>query len=114
MSRTFPRSAFASRLCRDLGPYRQPVLANGYVRYVGEPVAAVFVAIPVGVMRSIGVSLMSTSLPDPVETRHGLPGDPEDTHTRYIEAAIAACLSDASICRKANPGAGPGIRLGPE
>ena len=73
----------------------------GQSRYVGEPVAAVFAAIPVGVMRSIGVSLMSTSLPDPVETRHGLPGDPEDTHTRYIEAAIAACLSDASICRKA-------------
>ena len=83
----------------------------GQSRYVGEPVAAVFAAIPVGVMRSIGVSLMSTSLPDPVETRHGLPGDPEDTHTRYIEAAIAACLSDASICRKANPGAGPEIRL---
>jgi hypothetical protein len=51
----------------------------------------------------------STSLPDPVENRHGLPGDPEDTHTRYIEAAIAACLSDAFICRKANPGAGPEI-----
>jgi aerobic carbon-monoxide dehydrogenase large subunit len=26
--------------------YRQPVLANGYVRYVGEPVAAVFAADP--------------------------------------------------------------------
>src|SRR5580704_15228715 len=25
-----------------LDPYRQPVLANGFVRYVGEPVAAVF------------------------------------------------------------------------
>jgi hypothetical protein len=35
----------------------------GQSRYVGEPVAAVFAAIPVGVMRSIGVSLMSTSLP---------------------------------------------------
>ncbi len=54
----------------------------GQSRNVGEPVAAVFAAIPVGVMRSIGVSLMSTSLSDPVETRHGLPGDPEDTHTR--------------------------------
>jgi hypothetical protein len=29
----------------------------GQSRYVGEPVAAVFAAIPVGVMRSIGVSL---------------------------------------------------------
>ena len=50
------------------------------ITYLG--VDAVFAAIPVGVMRSIGVSLMSTSLSDPVETRHGLPGDPEDTHTR--------------------------------
>jgi carbon-monoxide dehydrogenase large subunit len=29
-----------------LDPYRQPVLANGVVRYVGEPVAAVFAADP--------------------------------------------------------------------
>ncbi len=29
-----------------LDPYRQPVLANGRVRYVGEPVAAVFAADP--------------------------------------------------------------------
>ena len=29
-----------------LDPYRQPVLANGAVRYVGEPVAAVFAADP--------------------------------------------------------------------
>ena len=29
-----------------LDPYRQPVLANGMVRYVGEPVAAVFAADP--------------------------------------------------------------------
>lgn len=29
-----------------LEPYRQPVVANGYVRYVDEPVAAVFAADP--------------------------------------------------------------------
>jgi aerobic carbon-monoxide dehydrogenase large subunit len=29
-----------------LDPYRQPILANDYVRYVGEPVAAVFAADP--------------------------------------------------------------------
>ncbi len=29
-----------------LDPYRQPILANGTVRYVGEPVAAVFAADP--------------------------------------------------------------------
>jgi CO/xanthine dehydrogenase Mo-binding subunit len=30
----------------SLDPYRQPILANGAVRYVGEPVAAVFAADP--------------------------------------------------------------------
>jgi aerobic carbon-monoxide dehydrogenase large subunit len=29
-----------------LEPYRQPVLAKGHVRYVGEPVAAAFAADP--------------------------------------------------------------------
>src|SRR5439155_5326597 len=29
-----------------LEPYRQPVLANGQVRYVGEPIAAVFATDP--------------------------------------------------------------------
>ena len=29
-----------------LDPYRQPILANGFVRYVGEPIAAVFAADP--------------------------------------------------------------------
>src|SRR4051794_38931502 len=28
----------------------------------------------------------------PVETRRGLPGDPDDTHSRYIEAAVNGML----------------------
>jgi exodeoxyribonuclease-3 len=27
-----------------------------------------------------------------VETRRGLPGDPDDTHSRYIEAAIGGMI----------------------
>ena len=33
----------------------------------------------------------------PIETRRGLPGDPDDTHSRYIEAAINGILSAACI-----------------
>jgi hypothetical protein len=39
----------------------------------------------------------------PVEIRRGLPGDPDDTHSRYIEAAIDGMIVDASICRTAIP-----------
>ena len=37
-----PPIGFRMTLVPGLEPYRQPVLAIGYVRYVGEPVAAVF------------------------------------------------------------------------
>src|SRR6516164_8462990 len=41
-----PPIGFRMTLVPGLEPYRQPVLANGHVRYVGEPVAAVFAADP--------------------------------------------------------------------
>src|SRR5580693_4788394 len=41
-----PPIAFRLTLVPGLEPYRQPILANGYVRYVGEPIAAVFAADP--------------------------------------------------------------------
>ena len=34
-----------------------------------------------------GVAILARDA-EPVETRHGLPGDPDDTHSRYIEAAV--------------------------
>jgi exodeoxyribonuclease-3 len=34
-----------------------------------------------------GVAILAWGA-QPVETRRGLPGDPDDTHSRYIEAAI--------------------------
>jgi len=41
-----PPIGFRMTSVPGLEAYRQPVLANGYVRYVGEPVAAVFAADP--------------------------------------------------------------------
>src|ERR1700680_2389421 len=39
-----PPIGFRMTSVPGLEPYRQPVLANEYVRYVGEPIAAVFAA----------------------------------------------------------------------
>src|SRR6266436_6271391 len=41
-----PPIGFRMTQVPGLEPYRQPVLANGHVRYVGEPIAAVFAADP--------------------------------------------------------------------
>src|SRR3954470_15874626 len=35
-----------------------------------------------------GVAILARGA-DPVETRRGLPGDPEDLHSRYIEACVS-------------------------
>lgn len=41
-----PPIGFRMTSVEGLEPYRQPVLANGHVRYVGEPIAAIFAADP--------------------------------------------------------------------
>jgi len=38
-----------------------------------------------------GVAILARGA-DPVQTRRGLPGDPDDTHSRYIEAAVKGLL----------------------
>jgi exodeoxyribonuclease-3 len=43
----------------------------------------------------------------PVETRRGLPGDPDDTHSRYIEAAIRGLLVGCLYLPNGNPAPGP-------
>ncbi len=54
---------------------------------------------------------------EPVETRRGLPGDPDDTHSRYIEAAIGGlvvgCLYLPNSLTSASPRRKAG-RLGPK
>ncbi len=44
---------------------------------------------------------------EPVETRRGLPGDPEDTHSRYIEAAIGGLIVGCLYLPNGNPAPGP-------
>src|SRR4029079_13433529 len=44
---------------------------------------------------------------DPVETRRGLPGDPDDSHSRYIEAAIDGIVVGCLYLPNGNPQPGP-------
>jgi exodeoxyribonuclease III len=41
------------------------------------------------------------------ETRRGLPGDPEDTHSRYLEAAVGGVLVASIYVPNGNPRPGP-------
>jgi exodeoxyribonuclease-3 len=43
----------------------------------------------------------------PVETRRGLPGDPDDDHSRYIEAAIDGVIVGCLYLPNGNPAPGP-------
>jgi exodeoxyribonuclease-3 len=43
----------------------------------------------------------------PKETRRGLPGDPDDTHSRYIEAAIEDLMIGCLYLPNGNPAPGP-------
>src|SRR4051795_7569481 len=43
----------------------------------------------------------------PVETRRGLPGDPDDTHSRYIEAVVGGIRVGCLYLPNGNPAPGP-------
>ncbi len=53
-----------------------------------------------------GVAMLS-GRGKPVETRRGLPGDPNDTHSRYIEAAVNGVLVGGLYMPNGNPRPGP-------
>ena len=53
-----------------------------------------------------GVAILARGA-DPVETRRGLPGDPDDTHSRYIEAAIDGMIVGCLYLPNGNPAPGP-------
>jgi exodeoxyribonuclease-3 len=53
-----------------------------------------------------GVAILARGA-KPVETRRGLPGDPDDTHSRYIEAAIGGVLVGCLYLPNGNPAPGP-------
>jgi hypothetical protein len=57
-----------------------------------------------------GVAILARGA-EPVETRRGLPGDPDDMHSRYIEAAISGLMVGVSLSAERQSGAGPQIRL---
>jgi exodeoxyribonuclease-3 len=53
-----------------------------------------------------GVAILARGL-DPVEVRRGLPGDPDDTHSRYIEAAVDGIIVGCLYLPNGNPQPGP-------
>ncbi|MPW16860.1 exodeoxyribonuclease III [Paraburkholderia sp. CNPSo 3157] len=53
-----------------------------------------------------GVAILAKDS-EPVETRRGLPGDPDDTHSRYIEAAVDGLLVGCLYLPNGNPQPGP-------
>jgi exodeoxyribonuclease-3 len=53
-----------------------------------------------------GVAILAKGT-DPVESRRGLPGDPADTHSRYLEAAVNGVLVGCLYLPNGNPQPGP-------
>lgn len=53
-----------------------------------------------------GVAILAKGK-DPVETRRGLPGDPDDTHSRYIEAEVDGITIGCLYLPNGNPQPGP-------
>jgi len=59
-----------------------------------------------GQARWNGVAVLARGC-DPVETSRGLPGDPDDSHSRYIEAAVRGVLIGCLYLPNGNPVPGP-------
>jgi exodeoxyribonuclease-3 len=53
-----------------------------------------------------GVAILARGA-EPVEVSRGLPGDPEDTHSRYIEGAVDGLLVGCLYLPNGNPAPGP-------
>jgi exodeoxyribonuclease-3 len=53
-----------------------------------------------------GVAILARGM-DPIERRRGLPGDPDDTHSRYIEALINGMVVGCLYLPNGNPAPGP-------
>ena len=59
-----------------------------------------------GQARWNGVAILTRGQ-QPIETRRGLPGDPDDSHSRYIEAAVNGILIGGLYLPNGNPRPGP-------
>lgn len=76
-------------------------------KFPAEAIAdAGYEAIWHGQQRWNGVAILSR-IGAPVETRRGLPGDPADLHSRYIEAAVSGILVGGLYLPNGNPRPGP-------
>jgi exodeoxyribonuclease-3 len=53
-----------------------------------------------------GVAILARDI-DPIETSRSLPGDPDDMHSRYIEAAVDGILVASIYLPNGNPAPGP-------
>src|SRR5438552_9076125 len=53
-----------------------------------------------------GVAILARGV-QPEETRRGVPGDPDDSHSRYIEAAIDGMIVGCLYLPNGNPAPGP-------
>jgi exodeoxyribonuclease-3 len=53
-----------------------------------------------------GVAILARGA-DPVERRRGLPGDPDDSHSRYIEAEVGGLVVGCLYLPNGNPAPGP-------
>ena len=53
-----------------------------------------------------GVAILARGT-EPVETRRGLPGEPDDTHSRYLEATINGLVVGCLYLPNGNPAPGP-------
>jgi exodeoxyribonuclease-3 len=53
-----------------------------------------------------GVAILAREI-KPVEIRRGLPGDPDDLHSRYIEAAVGEIIVGCVYLPNGNPAPGP-------
>src|SRR3984885_8432431 len=53
-----------------------------------------------------GVAIMARGR-DPVETHRGLPGDPEDLHSRYLEATVEDLTIGCLYLPNGHPATGP-------
>jgi exodeoxyribonuclease-3 len=59
-----------------------------------------------GQSRWNGVAILARGC-EPIETHRGLPGDPDDSHSRYIEAAVGGVLIGCLYLPNGNPVPGP-------
>jgi exodeoxyribonuclease III len=53
-----------------------------------------------------GVAILARGS-EPIETRRGLPGEPQDPHSRYIEAAVSGLIVGCLYLPNGNPAPGP-------